>query len=114
MSFLDEFVESGRVKLIFSKELIEEFIAVSSRPKFAKYFTNKDIENLLSVFYYIGTVINVTSNIKLCRDSKDDFLLNLAIDSKANYLVTGDKDLLEIGKIKRTKILTINELKGLL
>ncbi len=114
MSFLDEYVESGIVKLIFSKELIEEFITVSSRPKFAKHFTNKDVKILLSVFNYLGIVINVTSNIKLCRDSKDDFLLNLAIDSKANYLVTGDKDLLEIGKIKRTKIITIKELEQLL
>ena len=114
MSFLDEYVKSGKVKLIFSKELIEEFIAVAYRPKFAKYFTNEDIENLLDVFNYLGILINVTSNIKICRDSKDDFLLNLAIDSKANYLVTGDKDLLEIKKIKRTKILTIKELEELL
>ena len=82
--------------------------------KFAKYFTNEDIENLLDVFNYLGILINVTSNIKICRDSKDNFLLNLAIDSKANYLVTGDKDLLEIKKIKRTKILTIKELEELL
>ena len=114
MSFLDEYVKSGKVKLIFSKELIQEFIAVAYRPKFAKYFTNEDIENLLDVFNYLGILINVTSNIKICRDSKDDFLLNLAIDSKANYLVTGDKDLLEIKKIKRTKILTIKELEELL
>ena len=114
MSFLDEYVKSGKVKLIFSKELIEEFIAVAYRPKFAKYFTNEDIENLLDVFNYLGILINVTSNIKICRDSKDDFILNLAIDSKANYLVTGDKDLLEIKKIKRTKILTIKELEELL
>lgn len=114
MSFLDEYVKSGKVKLIFSKELIEEFIAVAYRPKFAKYFTNEDIENLLDVFNYLGILINVTSNIKICRDSKDNFLLNLAIDSKANYLVTGDKDLLEIKKIKRTKILTIKELEELL
>ncbi len=114
MYFLDEYITSGKFKLIFSKELIQEFITVSSRQKFARYFTDEDIENLLIVLNNYGTVINVTSNIKLCRDSKDDFLLNLAIDSKANYLVTGDKDLLEIGKIKRTKILTIKELQDLL
>lgn len=114
MYFLDEYITSGKLKLIFSKELIQEFITVSSRQKFARYFTDEDIENLLIVLNNYGTVINVTSNIKLCRDSKDDFLLNLAIDSKANYLVTGDKDLLEIGKIKRTKILTIKELQDLL
>jgi predicted nucleic acid-binding protein len=37
--------------------------------------------------------------------------LNLAVDSKAEYLATGDKDLLEIRNIEKTKILTIRELK---
>jgi hypothetical protein len=37
--------------------------------------------------------------------------LTLAVDSKADYLVTGDKDLLEIKNIEKTKILTIRELK---
>lgn len=107
MSFLDEYVESGRVKLVFSKE----FISVSSRPKFAKYFTDEDIVNLLSVFNSLGVVVNVTSNIKTHRDIKDDFLLNLAIDSKANYVFIGDKDLLEIKNINKTIILSMTDLK---
>lgn len=45
-----------------------------------------------------------------CRDSKDNFLLNLAIDSKADYLVTGDSDLLDIEVIESTEIITINNL----
>lgn len=110
-TFLDDYIESGKVKLIFSKELIQEFLTVSLRQNLRKYFTEDDIENLLLIFNNFGILINVTSNIKLCRDSKDDFLLNLAVDSKADYLVTGDNDLLVIGKIKKTKILTIKELK---
>ncbi|TXT58220.1 MAG: hypothetical protein BAJALOKI3v1_1390003 [Promethearchaeota archaeon] len=38
--------------------------------------------------------------------------MNLAIDSNADYLVTGDEDLLEIKNIQETKILTIRELKN--
>jgi len=36
--------------------------------------------------------------------------LDLAIDSKADYLITGDNDLLEIKLIGETKILTIKEI----
>jgi uncharacterized protein len=57
----------------------------------------------------------VSSEINECRDFKDNFLLNLAIDSKADYLITGDSDLLVITKIRKTKITTwsdfIEELK---
>lgn len=43
------------------------------------------------------------------RDVKDNFLLSLAVESKADFLVTGDEDLLVIKKIKRTKIVTWND-----
>ena len=109
-SFIDKFVENQKVTLIFSKELIQEFLTVATRPKFQKYFTDQDIQKLLRSFDNFAIIIETTSNIEICRDFKDNFLLNLAIDSKADFLVTGDSDLLELKKIEKTKILTIREL----
>ncbi len=108
--FLDNYVLKGRVKLVFSEELFSEFISIAERPKFNKYFSNSDINQLIQMIDKYGILIKVTSEIKQCRDCKDNFLLNLAVDSKADFLVTGDKDLLEIKIIKKTKILTIREL----
>jgi len=109
-SFIDKFVENQKVTLIFSKELIQEFLTVATRPKFQKYFTDQDIQKLIRSFDNFAKIIETTSNIEICRDFKDNFLLNLAIDSKADFLVTGDNDLLELKKIEKTKILTITEL----
>ncbi len=109
-SFIDKFVDNQKVTLIFPKELIQEFLTVATRPKFQKYFTDQDIQKLLRSFDNFATIIETTSNIEICRDFKDNFLLNLAIDSKADFLVTGDNDLLELKKIEKTKILTIREL----
>ena len=106
---LDDFIISGKVILIFSEELFTEFIEVVSRPKFKKYFSKKDIDNLQSLFDEYGEIIDVTTSIDLCRDSKDNFLLNLSIDAKADYLITGDKDLLVINEIKSCSILTYKE-----
>ncbi|HEX9827678.1 MAG TPA: putative toxin-antitoxin system toxin component, PIN family [Flavobacteriaceae bacterium] len=103
-SQLDELIENKKITLIFSDELIEEFIDVVSRPKFKKYFSKKDIEKILEYFDQFGELIKVKSDIQICRDEKDNFLLNLSIDSKANYLITGDKDLLALEKIENTKI----------
>lgn len=49
----------------------------------------------------------VTSSVKLCRDEKDNFLLALAKDGAATHLISGDKDLLDLEKIGKTKILTM-------
>ena len=110
-SFLDKYIEKGKVKLVFSEELIQEFLTVATRPKFQKFFTDDDIQNIIQIFDYYGILIKVTSEVNICRDFKDNFLLNLAIDGNADYLVTGDEDLLEIKNIQETKILTIRELK---
>lgn len=110
--FLDNYVVNGKVKLIFSKELFTEFITVAERPKFKNFFSHKDIKKLISVINKFGALYQVSSDIKECRDVKDNFLLNLAIDSNADYLVTGDSDLLDLEIIHNTKILTIKDLEN--
>ncbi len=111
LEFLDKLIDRKKIRLIFSTELIEEFLAVAVRPKLKKYFSERDIQYLLELFDLYGEVVNVKSDMKLCRDEKDNFLLNLAVDSEADYLVTGDADLLEIKEIEKTKIITITVLK---
>jgi uncharacterized protein len=106
---LDKLFRQQNITLIFSKNLLEEFIEVARRPKFKKYFSLADLNDLLSEIYLNAEFIEVNSTVILCRDSKDDFLLSLAKDSKASHLVTGDKDLLEIKQFEKTIILTIAE-----
>ena len=81
----------------------------TKRDKFKKYFSNNDFKKLLELFDSYGDIIKGISNISACRDIKDNFLLSLSIDSKADYLITGDNDLLEIKTIGKTKIITISE-----
>lgn len=106
---LDALLENKKIILLFSKELIAEFLLVAHRPKFQKYFSKVDIEKLLLIFESIGKLITVTSDISDCRDIKDNFLLNLAIDGKAKFLISGDKDLLVLKKIGKTRIVTVSD-----
>ncbi len=109
LNVIDNLIDSKKIVLIFSNELIEEFLTVAKRPKFSKYFSDSDLSYLLRKFDLYGRLIDVKSHIVECRDYKDNFRLNLAVDSKADYLVTGDSDLLVIKEILKTKICTWNE-----
>jgi len=71
------------------------------------YFKQKDVTALVEVLEKHAELVTVTSNIEACRDSKDNFLLSLAVDGKADYLITGDKDLLTLQKFKKTKIVAL-------
>ena len=90
----DQLLKDHKLTLIFSQELFDEFVEVAQRPKFRKYFTANDLQNLISKIRTTGEFILVTSSVNLCRDEKDDFLLALANDGKASHLLSGDKDLL--------------------
>lgn len=107
-SKLDEIIFSKKSILIFSQELLEEFLEVVKRPKFRRYFAQTDIEELLETIDEYGEFIVVKSKIEICQDAKDNFLLSLAVDGKADFLLTGDQDLLMIEKIDKTNIKTIS------
>ncbi len=106
---IDELFDRDDLVLLFSEDLLEEFIDVAGRPKFRPYFQNYDVEQLIGLFDEIGKFIEVTSEVDICRDPKDNFLLALAKDGEAEYLVTGDKDLLVIKKFGKTVILSYSE-----
>ncbi len=108
-SGLDKFFLDQTITIIFSQELLDEFIEVARRPKLKKYFNLADLEELLLQISLHAEFVAVSSNINLCRDYKDNFLLSLAADSNATYLLTGDKDLLEVNKLGKTKIVTITQ-----
>jgi putative PIN family toxin of toxin-antitoxin system len=102
-------IEEHEVTLVFSEELLQEFIEVTQRPKFKKYFQLNDVEALLKTVRPRAVFVEVTTEISLCRDPNDNFLLALAFDGAATHLLTGDKDLLVLKKIKKTRILTVAE-----
>jgi uncharacterized protein len=113
LSKLDHIIFQKNSRIIFSPELIAEFINVAQRTKFKRFFDKKDIEHLLSIFDSYGDLVKIHTKISICRDIKDNFLLALAIDSNADYLLTGDKDLLTLEKIGKTRILSINQFEKL-
>ena len=49
---------------------------------------------------------SLTGNVHLCRDPDDDIFLDCALAAHADILVSGDKDLLILGSIESTRILT--------
>ena len=106
-SKLDDLIFTKNCKLIFSKELLDEFIEVTRRPKFRRYFSQTDVEDLLDTIDEFADFVTVSSSVNLCRDVKDNFLLSLSLDGNADFLITGDSDLLEIKKFNQTRILTI-------
>ena len=111
-SQLDRVLVSGQAKLVFSEELLAEFIEVAKRPKFKRFISATDISELLESINEYALFYEVNEIQQICRDPKDDFILALAKVSRADYIFTGDNDLLVLKKIGKTNIITIASYLG--
>jgi len=67
------------------------------------------VEEFLSLLVKSGTLIHPHHNIKLSRDPDDDMFVNCALSGRALYIVSGDRDLLDIEKVDGIDIITVRE-----
>ena len=95
-----ELFERGAVKLLVSHEILEEIADVLTRPKLKAGYsllTRERADKLIGILKEKAKLIEkVPKNFKYPRDQKDEKYINLAIESKADYIVSRDKDLLDL------------------
>lgn len=108
---LKDLIVSEKVKVIITDQLVDEIKLVTSRDTLRKYFNQDKVSDLISLLDILADKVKIKKVDKVCRDPKDDFLLALSKESKANYLITGDKDLLDISIYGKTKIVTVKQFK---
>ena len=106
LSFIKNYISSGHIKIITTEQLLKEIKEVTSRERLKKYFPHESVTELLELLETIAEKVEIKSTHFINRDPKDNFLLDLIDFSKADYLVTGDKDLLVLNPFKSATILT--------
>jgi len=105
-------VQSKKVVLLVSDEIVIEYLRVLEYPHIRKYkkITEETVRDLAALFIEECERIEILSPIKKSKDPDDDKFLSLAVEGKADFLVTGDKaDLLSLKKIEGIPILTARE-----
>jgi hypothetical protein len=106
---LKQILFDDRLRILISMALMEEVSLVLNRPKFRKYFSASDSEELQELIHLRSELIDSHSLIALSRDQKDDFILALCQDGEADFLLTGDADLQVLNPFGKTQILSITE-----
>lgn len=103
------YIHSQSVMIVTCQEQIQELTEVFRKPKIQKYFTHDQIAEFFELLEESSEDVVLKTKIDLCRDLKDNYLLSLAIDSNADYLITGDNDLLVLNEIGKTSIIKFND-----
>jgi len=114
LAVLSSLLTNSHISVFVCAELLKEIEDTSSKPRIRKYVGDKDVIDTFKLIekYCNYAVINKTADSPV-RDRKDLYLLSLADTVQADYILSGDKDLLELQSHNRTKIVTYNEFKVL-
>ncbi|MDX2256876.1 MAG: putative toxin-antitoxin system toxin component, PIN family [Pseudanabaenaceae cyanobacterium bins.39] len=96
-------------QILMSNEILEELADIFNRPKFDRYSSKQLRNEFLNDFLAIVENVQIVEKIAACRDRKDDKFLELAVNGKANYIITGDQDLLVLNPFQDIAIISVSD-----
>jgi len=99
--------------VLISAETLEELEEVLQRPKFNKFISLSARQEFLAAYSELFEPVLVTDRVPDCRDPKDNKLLELALAGKADFIITGDADLLSLHPWRGIAILSPADFLGL-
>jgi len=92
--------------------LFHELEKAINKPYLAKKVVRAEYDKLVSRLRTDAELVDVQSAVDICRDPKDNFLLALAKGGNADYLITGDDDLLVLKEFEKTKIVKLGDFES--
>jgi putative PIN family toxin of toxin-antitoxin system len=95
-----------QAQLVATTETLRELIETVMQPKFDRYVPRERREALLQRVASLVEIIEVLQHVRASRDPKDDKFLEAAVNGRANVLVSGDGDLLDLNPFRSIAIVT--------
>ena len=101
---VDKAFDSGVV--LFSETTLAELTEVLSRPKFDDYVSMGERALFLTQVAQSAEFVPIIQTVRECRDPDDDKILEVALNGRADVIVTGDEDLLSMNTWREVGIVT--------
>ncbi len=96
----------GELVVYYSAEILEELETALKYPKIRELVSGLEAESLIDAVKIMGILVVPTKKIEICRDKKDNKYLEVSLESASKFLISGDKDLLALGKFENTSIVS--------
>jgi uncharacterized protein len=93
-----------KFELIYPARLIIELQRVTEKRKLSSRISAESLAELLQLISEKGILVEPTDVPALCRDPADDIYLACALAAQAQFIVTGDHDLLSMSQHQSTMI----------
>jgi putative PIN family toxin of toxin-antitoxin system len=95
--------------ILYSEATLLELNQVLNRKKFVKYFSVEEKQEFIVKLIESAELVVITESIDICRDPKDNKFLELAVSGEADFIISGDRDLLVLNPFRNIEIITAND-----
>jgi putative PIN family toxin of toxin-antitoxin system len=92
--------------LLISEATMFELADALGRPKFDRYVSLENRKSFLQRLGHIAEFVHIIQLVRECRDPKDDKFLEVALNGRADVIITGDADLLALNPWRGVTILS--------
>jgi putative PIN family toxin of toxin-antitoxin system len=99
--------------LILSDPIIEELSTITGNEKVARYADDEEYTAFLRTLLAKASFVQLKSKVRVFNDP-DDLVLSTAKDGKADFIVTGDRHMLELKRFRGIRIITVDQALRLL
>ena len=95
-----------RFELVISEILFEELKFVLDRPKFRLLIKSGEKKEAISFIKSHAIFVKPKEKVDICRDAKDNKVLECALEAKCDCIVSGDKDLLVLKSFRGIPVIS--------
>jgi uncharacterized protein len=93
-------------KILISLPLLRELYGVLQYPKFDLYASQSQRTQFVTLLTNVATLTTITVQLQVVRDPEDNSVLELAVSDGASVIISGDRDLLTLGRYDSIPIRT--------
>ena len=111
---LEALIGRADIVMVGSLELLMELEETAKPPKLAKYVNPENRAAYMQIIRSRLDMVEPKQRVRVCRDPDDDFLIALCLEGHANFLISGDQDLLSLKSYEEVSILSLTEFEEVL
>lgn len=106
-TLIDVHLGKGDFVLLSAQPLLQELERVLNYPKLKRYYSEAEKKRFLALVSVVNELISLPETIPhISRAPDDDWVIACGVVGKADWIISGDKDLVELDPIGDIKILT--------
>ena len=112
---IDVHLARGDYALLTSHVMLEELDRVLQYPRLHRYYDAEACVRFVALVAALSEIVDVPEAVpRICRDPDDDWIIACAVAGDADVIVSGDRDLLDLGQVGRIPVLSACQFLALL